>query len=63
VFSYGIVLYEMLHQVSPWECNDEFVLKQKIRTEAVRFKEGVSEELRDLIERCLRIKPEDRLTI
>jgi len=27
IFSYGVVLYEMLHRMSPWECNDEYVLR------------------------------------
>ena len=29
----------------------------------MEFKEGVSEELKDLIRKCLMLKPEDRVTI
>jgi serine/threonine protein kinase len=29
----------------------------------VQFKTGVSEELKDLISRCLLLKPEERITI
>jgi serine/threonine protein kinase len=63
VFAFGVVLYEMLHKESPWECADEKQLLEKMKTEEVSFKGGVSEDLRQLIRGCLSRKPEDRPTI
>ena len=33
VFAFGVVLYEMLHKESPWECADEKELLEKMKNE------------------------------
>ena len=63
IFSYGVVLYEMLHRECPWECDDEAELINRVKNEAPEFKNGVSKELKELIEKCLKREAEDRPTI
>lgn len=63
IFAFGVVLYEMLHRESPWECADEKELLEKMKTEDVVFKSGISKGLKELIQRCLSRKAEDRPSI
>lgn len=63
IFAFGVVLYEMLHRESPWECADEKELLEKMKTEEAVFKSGISKELKDLVLKCLARKVEDRPTI
>lgn len=42
IFAFGVVMYEMLHARSPWECNDEKELINRMKNDPVVFKEGIS---------------------
>lgn len=57
IFSFGVVLYEMLHKESPWECADEKELLERMKTEEATFKSGISASLKQLIQQCLSKKP------
>jgi serine/threonine protein kinase len=63
VFAFGVMFYELLHMVTPWECEKEEELRRKIMEEEVRFGEGVSEETKELINGCLKREPEGRFSI
>jgi serine/threonine protein kinase len=63
VFAFGVVLYEMLHRESPWECVEEAELIARMRSEQPVVRSGVSEGLRELILSCLRLVPGERPTI
>ena len=58
-----MVLYEMLHKESPWECADEKELLEKMKNEEVVFKKEISEDLQQLIRNCLSKKAEERPSI
>ena len=42
VFAFGVVLFEMIHKESPWECSEEPELIAKMKTEEPLIKSGIS---------------------
>lgn len=53
----------MLHGQSPWECFEEQELINKIKTEKIVYKNGVSEKMKQIISSCLEIDREKRESI
>jgi serine/threonine protein kinase len=57
VWSLGILLFDMVCGDIPFEQDEQ------ICNAEVRFRRMLSEECRDLVKACLRIRPQDRITI
>ena len=55
VWSLGILLFDMVQGDIPFETDDQII------TAKVNFRRAVSDPCRDLIRRCLRIRPQDRV--
>lgn len=56
IWSLGIMFYELVHGVVPWECRTEKELLQKIKAIPIQFKVKVSKEFEGLIRGCLEIE-------
>jgi serine/threonine-protein kinase ULK2 len=63
IWSIGIMIYEMLHGETPWECRTESELIDKMTKIPVRFKEtiSVSKEVKEFIRKCLEIDETKRM--
>jgi serine/threonine protein kinase len=63
IWSIGIMIYEMLHGETPWECRTENELIDKMTRVPVKFKETVtvSKEVKDFIRKCLEIDENRRM--
>lgn len=55
IWSVGVIIYELLHGETPWECKTEKELMEKISRVPVSFKSTISDELKDFIKRCLEV--------
>jgi serine/threonine protein kinase len=64
IFAFGIMYYELLHLVTPWESSSEDELKAKMAfNPQVRFRDGISNGVRQLLAACLTLDPNRRPTI
>ena len=63
IWSIGIMIYEMLHGETPWECKTESELIDKMTKLPVKFKEtvAVSKEVKEFIRKCLEIDEHKRM--
>jgi len=64
IFSLGVVFYELLTGVTPWECKNEKELIKKMNTLPYILEEKfkVTATTRALLEKLCSIDPENRLT-
>lgn len=64
VFSFGVILYELLTESTPYEqCSAHEIYKKLLENELPSFdKFNENKDLADLIKKCWSIKPEDRPT-
>lgn len=63
VFSYGMLLWEIYSDESPFEDDNVSVVKQKILDgENLPYEKEINDKLRDLIEKCKNIDPNKRPT-
>ena len=61
IWSVGIMLYELLHGETPWECRTEHELMDKMVKVPVTFKVAVSDELKTFIKSCLEVDETHRM--
>lgn len=55
IWSIGVIIYELLHGETPWECKTEKELMDKMVRVPVTFTVKVSEELKNFIKKCLEV--------
>ena len=67
IWSMGVILYYMLCGHLPFKGNKEVIIAEKIVNDDLEFDDDEwevrSKKVRDLIERCLKKEPEERITI
>ena len=63
IWSMGVILYEMMYGDVPWPVTSKFELMQAFKTIPLRFhpQKLISHDLKDFIERCLKIEEEERI--
>jgi serine/threonine protein kinase len=61
----GIMVYELLHGETPWECRTESELIEKMTKIPVKFKEtlAVSPMVKDFIRKCLEVDETKRMSL
>ena len=57
IWSIGIMVFEMLHGETPWECKTEAELIEKMTKIPVKFRSSISlsENMKDFIKKCLEV--------
>ena len=58
----GILLYEMLHQVTPFKAANLYEQKRKMERGRILIKRGVNKDLKRTIKACLKQDPSKRPT-
>lgn len=57
IWSIGIMVYELLHGETPWECCTEKELMDKMTRVPVKFRESLnlSADIKNFIKKCLEV--------
>jgi len=63
IWSMGVILYELLHGSTPWECKNEKELLEKVARQPICFGKNLSDDVKDFIRKCLTIEEERRFGI
>ena len=61
IWSIGIMIYELLHGDTPWECRTEHELIDKMVRVPVSFKVTVSDSVKAFIKKCLEVDESKRM--
>lgn len=62
IWCLGVLLYELLHKRLPFEGKNFDILMENIRKKRINMKEGISQEIKDIIKLCLQENPAERPT-
>lgn len=65
IWSIGIMVYELLHGETPWDCRTETELVDKMTKIPVKFKESLnlSKEMKEFIRKCLEVDQQKRMSL
>lgn len=65
IWSIGIMIYELLHGETPWECKTESELIDKMTRLPVKFKEHIAltKDIKDFIKKCLEVDESKRMNL
>lgn len=65
IWSIGIMIFELLHGETPWECRTEKELMDKMIRIPVKFRDSlnISTEMKSFIKKCLEINEEQRMSL
>ena len=63
IWGLGILLYELMHGHSPYRAKKCKDIHYKIMNVGIKFSSKCSEEVKDLINQILQVKPKDRLSL
>ena len=63
IWGLGILLFELLHGHSPYRAKEIEEIYDNIVKKTMKFKKGISDEVKDLITNILKINPFERLSI
>ena len=63
IWGLGILLYELMHGYSPYRAKKIEDIYDNIANKRMKFSSRISEEVKDLLTRILKINPSDRISI
>ena len=63
IWAVGILLYEMLHGVTPFKNLSLGEIQETLRVRGVFFKEGVAEAVKDFFYKCVQLSADKRSNI
>lgn len=65
IWSIGIMIYELLHGQTPWECKTQSELIDKMTRIPVKFKQHValSKDIKQFIRKCLEVDQSKRMNL
>lgn len=65
IWSIGIMVYELLHGETPWECRTERELIEKMIRVPVHFRDSLnlSLEIKAFIKKCLEVNEDCRMSL
>ena len=65
IWSIGIIVYELLHGDTPWDCRTEKQLMDKMVRIPVKFRESLnlSNEIKQFIKKCLQVDETKRMSL
>lgn len=65
IWSIGIMIYELLHGETPWECKTEKELMDKMVKVPVKFRDSLNltEPMKQFIKKCLEVSEEQRMSL
>ena len=63
IWGMGILLYELMHGHSPYRAKNIEDIYDNIINKRMRFSSRISDEVKDLLNKILKIKPSERISI
>lgn len=65
IWSIGIIIFELLHGETPWECKTEKELMDKMVKDPVAFRESLnlSDGMKQFIKKCLEVNEDQRMAL
>ena len=63
IWGLGILLYELMHGYSPYRAKKIDEIYDNIIKKKMKFSSRISDEVKDLLNKILQIRPADRISI